>query len=306
MRVIISGLIYPFTMLHYFWRAFERRNDVELFVTGPFFGDWIPWMYGMRLPQKWVKYPDLPLPQASMKSAVDPVLIEVQMPEKMRNPDLWIQIDAGWHLTKRPNAKVVALIETDPHVLKEYYVCPKSYSDYSFCMQTPYIQSDEYYLPYAYDAEIHYPDPTVEKIYDACLVGLHYPQRDQLVNAIRNKGYEVHYSIGEIYDDYRLLYNQSRIALSWSTLLDMPARVWEAFRLGNLLLTNRVPDLPTFFVENEHYLAFDTVEEGVEKADWALKNWDEAQKIAEAGHRKVNGNSWDKRVQQLLEVCKLI
>ena len=122
----------------------------------------------------------------------------------------------------------------------------------------------------------------------------------------RNKGYEVHYSIGEIYDDYRLLYNQSRIALSWSTLLDMPARVWEAFGLGNLLLTNRVPDLPTFFVENEHYLAFDTVEEGVEKADWALKNWDEAQKIAEAGHRKVNGNSWDKRVQQLLEVCKLI
>jgi len=71
-------------------------------------------------------------------------------------------------------------------------------------------------------------------------------------------------------------------------------------------VTNRVPDLPTFFVENEHYLGFDTVEEGVAKADWALKNWDEAKKIAEAGHRKVNGNSWDKRVQQLLEMVKLI
>jgi len=305
LKVVISGLIFPMTMMHYFWRAFERRNDVELFVVGPFFGDYIPWNYGMRLPQKYVKYPDLPLPQQSASMDVDPILIEVQMPEDMRNPDLWVQIDAGWHLSKRPNAKVVAHIQTDPHVLKGKYALPKSYSDINICMQTPYLEGDEFYLPYAYDPEIHYSDSKVEKIYDACLVGLHYPQRDALVAGLRNLGYNVHYSIGEIYDDYRLLYNQSKIALSWSSLQDMPARVWEAFALGNLLVTNRMPDLPTFFVENDHYLGFDTLEEGIAKADLALKNWETAKKIADAGHCKVNGHSWDRRIQQILEVCKL-
>ena len=645
--MIVSGLLFPLTMLHYFWKALERRNDIELFVTGPFFGDSIPWNYGMKLPQKYVKYPDLPLPQQSAGMMVDPVLIEVQLPENMKNPDLWLEIDAGWHLSKRPTAGVVALIETDPHcvtgdtmlygengflyvnevasshltrlysrngiqhnngvfqtklapvmtielengitlsctddhlietsrgfipaadlligdsVLSKYgslshttnpiseeyalgfvlgcfkgdgsfgregfvkftfgkqkrdlgeqlknyllkcgidtvseykhkngngtfvlqvrrwgfykflksigiksdgipfyirnadmnliagyvaglfscdgcssdgriqitakdkktlkelqlilqavgvgtrikhilsnnsaykpgekygtlyvnsasninfasfvselsgkaikinglkfvdgssfvkeskitniygkvksypekrfcepvydvfnssdgtflangisvhnclkgnYQLPKSYSDVVFTMQTPYIEAGEQYLPYAYDPTIHYPEPETEKIYDACLIGLHYPQRDALVSGLRNKGYNVHYSIGEIYDDYRHIYNQSKIALSWSTLLDMPARVWEAFGMGNLLVTNRVPDLPTFFTENDHYLGFSTVEEGISKVEWALANWDEAQKIADAGHRKVNGNTYDARVRQILETCKL-
>jgi len=306
LRVVMSGLIYPMTMMHYFWRAFERRDDVELFVGGPFFGDWIPWNYGMRISQRYVKFPDLPLPTQSAGMKVNPELFDAQMPEHMRNPDLWLQVDAGWHLASRPKAGVVAHIQTDPHVLKASYVLPKSYSDVSFCMQTPYMESDEQYLPYAYDPEIHYLDPKVEKIYDACLVGLHYTQRDALVNGIRSKGYSVHYSIGEIYDEYRLLYNQSKLALSWSTLQDMPARVWEAFALGNLLVTNRLPDLPTFFVEDEHYLGFSNAEEGIAKADWALQNWDKAKKIASAGHRKVNGHSWDKRAQQILEICKII
>ena len=292
-------------MAHYFWRALERRDDIELYVTGPFFGDWIPWEYGMRIPQRYVKQPDLPLPQQSVKMLIDPMLIEVQMPEHMRHPDLWLQVDAGWHLAKRPNAEVVALVETDPHVLKPNYDLPKSYSDFTFCMQTPYMLDGEHYLPYAYDVEAHHPEPETEKIYDACLIGLHYPQRSELVSGLQSKGYKVHYSIGEIYDEYRHIYNQSKIALSWSTLDDMPSRVWEAFAMGNLLVTNRVPDLPTFFVEDNHYLGFSNVKEGIAKVEWALSNWDKAQKIAEAGHRKVNGNSWDKRIAQILNVCRL-
>lgn len=307
LRVVLSGLIYPITMMHWFWRAFERRNDVELFVTGPFFGDWIPWNYGMSLPQKYVKVPDLPLPRqsAKMRNGVDPVLIEAQLPENMRKPDLWVQVDAGWHLSRRPNAEVVAHVQTDPHCLKSSYSLPKSYSDYNFCMQTPYMEENEHYLPYAYDVEVHYQDKEAQKIYDACLIGLHYSDRDALVGRLRGLGYNVYYSIGEIYDDYRMYYNQSNLALNWSSLQDMPARAWEAFAMGNLLLTNRVPDMRTFFMEGDHYLGFDTLDEAVEKAKWAIENPKKAQQIANAGHRKVNGNSWDKRVQQLLETCKL-
>ena len=302
LKVGLSALHYPLTMARYFWDALDRRGDCEVYAVGPFFDDWIPWNYSMKLPQKYVKVPYFTLPQSVAVTKPSYSLIEMNMPKDL---DLFLVIDAGWHFSTRPTADVVALIETDPHVLKGNYQLPKSYSDVVFTMQTPYIEAGEQYLPYAYDPTIHYPEPETEKIYDACLIGLHYPQRDALVTGLRNKGYNVHYSIGEIYDDYRHIYNQSKIALSWSTLLDMPARVWEAFGMGNLLVTNRVPDLPTFFTENDHYLGFSTVEEGISKVEWALANWDEAQKIADAGHRKVNGNTYDARVRQILETCKL-
>lgn len=305
-RVVMSGLIFPWTMMHLFWRAFERRDDIDLFVTGPFFDDWTPWCYGMKLPRKYVKYPNLGLPTSSANARIDPLLVELQMPEEKRNPDLWLQVDAGFHFSRRPNADVVALVETDPHVLKASYELPKSYSDKTFCMQMEYMVDGECYLPYAYDPEIHYPEPETKKIYDACLIGLHYEQRTELVNALIKKGYKVQYSIGEIYDEYRHLYNQSKIALSWSTLKDMPSRVWEAFGMGNLLVTNRVPDLKNFFVEYDHYLGFDDTKEAVEKVEWALSNWHEAEMIAEAGHRKVFPHSWDARISEILETCKLI
>ena len=304
-RVVISGLLYPMTMLHWFWRAFERRNDIELFVTGPFFGSSIPWNNGMTLPQRYVKQPDLPLPQQSARMNVGSTIVEVQMPEHMRNPDLWIQIDAGWHFNNRPEAGIVALVETDPHVLKSHYQCPKGYSDFVFSMQTPYIESGEFYLPYGYDPEIHQPNPEVEKEYDACLIGLHYNSRSALVSSLQNKGYKVYYSIGEIYDEYRRIYNASKIALSWSSKEDLCARNWEALAMKNLLVANRVPDMSTFFVDGQHYLGFDTLEEAVSKVEWALKNPEEANKIASAGHRKVKHHTWDARVQQLLETMRL-
>ena len=135
-KVVISGLIYSFTMLHWFWRAFERREDIELFVTGPFFDDWIPWSGGLTLPKKYVKVPHFPLPR-NMNN-IPSTLVEAQLPWK---PDLWLEIDAGWHFNNKPNANIVAHIQTDPHVLKDFYKIPKARSDFVFCMQTPYMEN---------------------------------------------------------------------------------------------------------------------------------------------------------------------
>jgi hypothetical protein len=304
----LSGLIYPWTMLHLFWLAFERRKDVELFVLGPYFGNWIPWQpdltrNGMTVDQKYVKQPNFPLPKTMAHTQPDPFTIQKEIPF---DPDIWIQVDAGWCLSRRPKANIVAHIQTDPHVLKTFYVLPKSYSDLKFCMQSNYMENGEIYLPYAFDPTIHYP-MNLQKEYDACLIGLNYDHRAGLINRLRSMNVNVFQTIGLIYDEYRIKYNQSKVALSWSSLQDMPARVWEAFGMKLPLVTNRVPDLSNWFVEGEHYLGFKDVNEGVKQTLDLLANPAKANEMACNAYRKVvEAHTYDKRVEQILDTARLI
>lgn len=304
LKIVISGLLFPLTMLHYFWRAFERRGDVELFVTGPFTGSWIPWNGGMFLEEKYVKIPTFPLPRSLIGQSPDPAIIERSLPWQ---PDLWIQIDAGFHFSRRPKVNQVVGVITDPHAIsKEYYNSLRGQCDRSFCMQTPYMEPGDIYLPYAFDPEIHYPEDHI-KIYDGCLIGLHYEQRSSLVKYLRLKNYSIYYDLGKVYDEYRTLNNKSKIILSWSSLKDLPTRVFEAMGMKRPLLTNRVPDLANFFVDGDHYVGFDTLPEAIEKFDWMIQNPETVEQMAESAYRKViQFHTWDFRVKQILEACKLV
>lgn len=302
-KVVLSAIWYPMAMATYFWRALERRKDVELFVAGPFTGDWIPWAGGMHLAQKYVKAPDFALPADAITRHVQAALVESQLPWK---PDIWIQVDAGWHFSTRPNANIVAHVQTDPHVLKESYNLPKSYSDLNFCMQQVYSKPGEIYLPYAYDPTVHYPMPEVKKEYDACLLGLNYETRNSLVLRLQSHGLKVKYGIGEIFDEYRLAYNQSKIALSWSSLLDVPTRVFEAMGMGLPLVANVVPDMSRFFVDGVHYSGFTTLDEADSKVLQLLMDEDLRSWIAENGHRVVQDQTWDNRITQIFQEAKLI
>ncbi|KYK25796.1 hypothetical protein AYK26_07640 [Euryarchaeota archaeon SM23-78] len=302
LSVVLSGLIYPVTMMHYFWRAFERRKDIDLFVTGPFFDTWIPWANGMNLPHKYVKRPNLPLPKDTAKMSVDTMIIHDSIPKKI---DLWIECDAGWRFSNRPPGTIVAQIQTDPHVLKRDYRKVMDRYDYRFCMQTPYIEDDEYYLPYAYDPELHYP-MDLEKEYDVCLIGLQYPKRIRVLNRLKSK-YVVRDGIGTIYDEYREEYNKSRVSFSWSSKRDLPARVWESFAMGIPLVTNYVDDLSTnLFFHPTHYLHYKTEDEAVEKIEWLLANEDEALEMAHHALKQVEPHTWDARVEKILKTCELI
>lgn len=301
--MVLSGLVYPVTMMHYFWNALERRQDVDLRVAGPFTGAWIPWNGGMVLQDKYVKYPAVPLPQGLIGRSPDPSIVEKYLPWK---PDLWIQVDAGFHFNRRPNADCVIGILTDPHaILKNYYDELRKFSDITFCMQTPYMEGNDRYLAYAFDPTIHYPDPQ-EKVFDGSLIGLHYEQRNQLVKSLRNLNYKIYYDIGKVYDEYRQLNNSSKIALSWSSLQDLPTRVFEAMGMNLPLLTNRIPDLSNFFVENEHYVGFSNLGEAVEKFTWMIMNYEKSTEIADNAYRKVlKYHTWDYRIQQIFETCKV-
>lgn len=302
MKIAISGLIYPVTMMRFFVEALERRRDVELYTIGPYFGEYIPWAGGLHLNQKYVKKPTIPLPTAMAQYHVPFEMIANQLPSDL---DVFIQVDAGWHFSTKPKAKKVALVETDPHVLN--YDLPKSYSDFVFCMQTPYMKDNETWLPYAWDNVHFYPEDGVTLKYDACLVGLQYEQRTKLVNGLKKSGLEVYYDIGKVFDEYRYLYNSSKVALCWSSLLDLPVRVFEAMGMARPLVVNRnIPDLHILFKEGKHFLAFDTVEEGISQVQYLLNNPGFADDMRWAAHTAVGVHTWDDRVRQMLQYMGLV
>jgi glycosyltransferase involved in cell wall biosynthesis len=296
LKVVISGIFYPVTMMEYFIRAFERRDDIELKTAGSFSGAYIPWNGGMYINQKYVRTPDICLPYPPQP--IDPAWVEKKLPWK---PDLWIQIDAGWHFSRRPEGMRSIGIGTDPHVLN--YDALRSMSDIFFNMQLVYKQSSDVYLPYAYDPTLH-KHLKVEKEYDTCLIGLQYEQRINLINALRNEHISVNQSIGKVYEEFVLEYNKSKVALNWSSLDDLNARTFEAMGMGIPLVTNRVTDLSNFFVEGEHYLGFNDISEAVRQVHTLLRNPELAEQIARAGHRKAKaGHTYDIRVSQIIERC---
>jgi spore maturation protein CgeB len=251
----------------------------------------------MTVMAKYDKSPTHPLPHNFIRAGrIDPSIFNVF--DDTQDVDLWLEVDAGFFLDPKPKKGIVAHVATDPHALN--YDRQRQLADFFFNMQTPYMKNGDIYLPYAYDPKVHYPEES-EKEYDVCMVGLHYELRTQLVNRLVAEGLNVHYSIGEIFDEYREVYNKSRVAINWSSRLDMNARVWELAAMGIPAVQNTVPDMKTFFVPGEHYLEFTDVDGAVKQVLWALDNYDEAQDMANAAYRKVQPHTWDARIAQILD-----
>lgn len=295
MKIVLSGLFFPMAILRYFEAALKRRDDIELFTVGPHSGTWIPWDGGMNLPTKYAIAPNLPLPMERGGSTPVPIgYIEAQLPWQ---PDVWLQVDAGWFMRGKPANGRNIIIGTDPHALN--YDIQRQIADVFYCMQTPYQKPGDKYLPYGYDPIWHAPEKQ-PKIYDVCLLGLHYSQRNILVDKLRDNGLKVRYELGPSFDEARAIYNQAPIGLNWSSKEDLCARVFELLGMKRLAIVNRVPDLERFFGDGRDLIVFKTMDEAVENVMYYHEHPDGAREIAARGHKTVQAHTWDVRVGQIL------
>jgi len=322
-RVVLAFKAYPFAIASYYRRALERRNDIELFTIGEFYGQNIPWGSGMEIPMKYFNQVDLPLPTSLSTPSWE--FLNPQLPWK---PDLVFCVDAGFHLSNKPDVPYV-VVGTDPHVLGDWYKTPRKNADIFYSMQTSYQESADKFLPYAFDPWCHYPEqpPTIlekyldgfggveliqhkpEREYDCSLIGLHYPHRDGWVSRLRAKGITVNYRIGDIYDEYREENNKAWIGLNWSSLQDVTARVFEICAMKLVPVLNRLEGLDKLgFEEGRHYLGFSTMEEAVEKVLWAKNNRPFAEQIALQAYNFVHEKdyTYDKNVRTILKDIGLL
>lgn len=310
MRIVLAYLAYPFCIASYFRRALELREDIELFTLGAFHGQDIPWNGYMTIPMKYPNTVDLPLPRGMDKPAWE--VVKGRLPWE---PDLVLNVDAGFHFSSKPNVPYY-VVATDPHVLSDWYAQVRPIADKFFNMQHSYMQSGDILLPYAFDPTVHYPindikraDPLKTFIpedttYDCSIIGLHYPQRDEWVRRLREKGVTVNYRIGDIFDEYREENNKAWIGLNWSSLQDVTARVFEIMAMRLVPVLNRLPGLDALgFEDGRHYLGFSSMDEAVEKVLWAKGNPSFAKQIALEAYQYVHNKNmtYKNRVNQIID-----
>ena len=301
-KIALVGLFFPMAMLRYFERALERRPDVELVTVGPYTGNFIPWSGGMTVLPKYAKSPTHALPKDFITAGkINPKIFQTF--EDLSDVDLWLEVDAGFYLDPKPETGIVAHVATDPHCIS--YDRQRQLADVFFCMQSPYMKNGDVYLPYAYEPTVHYYQEEAYE-HDVCMIGLHYPSRTELVNRLLSRNLRVFYSIGQIFDEYREIYNKSRIGINWSSRLDMNARVWELAAMCIPAVQNTVPDMRTFFVPGDHYLEFTDVNGAEKQVMTLLSDPDMANEMANKAMRKVEPHTYDLRIQQILERVGLI
>ena len=296
-KVLLFYIVYPLAMGTYFRRALERRTDVDLKIAGIFTGAFIPWMGGMELAQKYVKPIDIPLPFNPNIGEVNYELVKAQLGDW--KPDVIINIDAGLHWKYKPMEGLVVTVGTDPHVLNDFYDTPRKYSDLFFNMQLSYSRGADFYLPYAYDPTVHYPTDLVKDV-DSVLIGMPYEHRVQWVEALRAKGVSVLFENGPVFDEYRELNNRARIGLNWSSLDDLNARAYELAAMKLAPVMNKVSDLERSGIE---CATFTTLPEAVDAVMYLKENDKARIELAELAYKSVQGETYDKRVQTILDMA---
>lgn len=313
-KVLLVYIVYPLAMATYFKKALEHRDDVDLKVAGPYTGNWMPWLGGMSVPQKYAIAPDVPLPFSPNVGEINYEIIKAQLGDWV--PDIIINVDAGLHFKYKPTDGMVVTVGTDPHVLNVWYDAPRTYSDKFFNMQKVYSKAGDIYLPYAYSQHDFYPEIVQlndslfveqEKDLDAVLIGMPYTHvpRVQWVEALKKHGLKVVLENGPIFDEARHYYARAKIGLNWSSMDDLNCRAFELPAMKIYSVMNRVTDLKDFAF-SDHVGIFDDLGGAVDEVLWAMNHPEAAEQEAELAYEAVKGETFDARVEQILKECRFI
>lgn len=306
LKVLLLNKFWAFTLGHYFVKALQRRDDIDLKTTGQFSGAYIPWMGGYRLPEKYVHTPDIPLSLRMEEQEIDYNMVKVHLGDW--KPDLIINTSSTCYWKNKPSDGYATAIAIDPHALN--YDHARRVSDKFFNMQKVYSQPGDEYLPYAFDPTIHY-EEDAEKILDVCMVGLEYPWRIQLMDELRKRGLKCHSSTGLVYDEYRKIYSQSHIGINWASKNDLNARAFETSMM-NVQVMNTVTDAQ-YFEAFSRVLSFPCdndaedktrfVGGAVEQVMWAMNNLEQAKENNLLVRKELANETYDNRISQILTTC---
>ncbi len=293
-RILLVCVSYPVSISRYLLWGF-REAGCEVTVVGPGTGAWIPWHDGMTMKNEHIWYPDLLLQQQDRLEITD-------VTKRLgKDFDLVVQTDPEYALYGEYKSPVVC-VAIDNHVrMYDHRKWDRIFGAHSFAFR--HDEPNFRWLPCAYDPFWHN-DLGRERNTDVAFVGVMqgrcYAKRSEGVSALISNGFSVMCAIGKVYEEYRSLYNGARMAFCTSANADLGCRVFEGMAMGCLVLTERVVDLTKIgFVEGEHYLGYDSMQELVEQVKRGMDE-DVRKKIVRQSKEAVAEHTWANRARAIL------
>lgn len=142
--------------------------------------------------------------------------------------------------------------------------------------------NDMTHLPCAYDP-VHFtpsPIPFAEREYDVCCLGVMYPNRVALVDALRKAGLKVLAGCGLVYEAYAQAHHNSRIALCASVAGDVANRVFESAAMGCAVLMDKCRDSQLIgLIDGANCFEYTSMDEAVSISKWLSRAWDEERPV---------------------------
>lgn len=162
-------------------------------------------------------------------------------------------------------------------------------------------RDDMTHLPCGYDPVLHTPSeiPYNEREFDVCMIGVMYPQRWELVQALKAAGLKVLAGTGLVYEDYVAAYHNSRIALNLSAAGDVAQRVFETAAMGNVVMSDACADYT--LLKPDSFWLIDDTRKIVDETRAILSEPDEAQRMIERSQAWVQAHTWDARAQAVVD-----
>lgn len=171
-------------------------------------------------------------------------------------PDLILIMESAWAFHHPYYGEVPHVIYgVDNHVrdyrqagIAHYFLAHKATSIMDMSAQ------DVTWLPCGYDPVAFTPSPIpfAEREFDVTLIGVLYPARVELLEAMSKAGLKVQAGTGLLYEDYANAYHNSRIALNVSAKGDLNQRIFETAALGCEVLTHPIEDMAELLGDSVH------------------------------------------------------
>ncbi len=214
-------------------------------------------------------------------------------------PDLTLVMDSDPSVLdsiKPSQHEVIAVYGVDNHVrdyrrdwFDRYFVGHKAVS------LMPW-QDDMTHLPCAADSHYFAPStiPWEQRAYDVACLGVMYPQRQLLVEAMQKAGLKVLWGQGLVYEAYAAAYQNARVSLCVSANGDLAQRIFETSRMGNAVLSDPLPDLDAF--DGHPVTFYRSVDEAVALARGLQMRGN----LGEASARWAADETWESRAQVIV------
>ena len=272
MNILIHAIHYPVCSARYLVDAY-RRGGHDVYHIGQETGRSI---WGVEVPAEY--------------------MWSQETPPDGWEPDVAILMDTAYQWC-HPTAPTI-IHTVDNHVrnvrqggIEHYFLAHKSVTltDWG---------EDCTWLPCGYDRHWFTPSPIAwsDREFDVCMIGVMYPKRWELVNAMRAAGLKVMAGSGLVFDAYRDAHHNSRVALVSSFNGDLPIRLFEGAGMGCAVMSDRIEDLA--HLDIGHPISIYSGVEGAVQLARALQTHPENGEMCAEWAKP---HTWDARAQVIID-----